>query len=671
MEPNTARIVFQPSGKSGTVPCGVSLVEAARRLGVSLGAACGEKHLCGKCKVRIVTGTFEQYGLVSDRSHTAPWQESEAECISVEERQAGFRLGCIAAVQGDLVVFIPEESRTGEQVVSKTARSMAIDLNPAVKRYRIELARPTLEDNRGDFERLRAGLEQRFGLRDLTIDLAAARSIARALRAGDWQVTVSVWMDREIIGVRPGVGGAALGLALDVGTTTIAAYLCDLATGKLLNTASTVNPQVKYGDDVLSRISYHMLHADGLERMRGDLVAALNALIDQLLAEAPRKPQNYGTVMAGDTHPGAFERDDIEDVAVVCNTVMQHILLGFDPEPLGAIPFTPAIQHSLEIKARDLGIRVNPSAYVFFLPNIAGYVGSDHVAVILAEQPHKSPVQQLIIDIGTNGELVVGNQERLLCCSCATGPALEGAQIECGMRASDGAIERVRIDPRTLEVDYKVIGRTAWRNSSEPRQMKVRGICGSGIVDALAELFRAGVVGKSGAFNKECARTARLRPNPRNGQMEFVLAWTEETVLGREVVITQKDIRQVQLAKAAIYTGCKLLMRKMNLTRIDAVKIAGAFGNHLDPRGALAIGLLPDCPLESVAFVGNAAGDGCRMALLERVKRSEANWIARRVESIELALEADFQRELMESTQLPHMTDSFAHLPPGNLPESP
>lgn len=662
MESNTARIVFQPSGKSGRVPCGISLVEAARRLGVGIVAACGEKHLCGKCRVRIVTGSFEKYGLVSDPYHASPWQESEGDWISVEERQAGFRLGCIATVQGDLMVFIPEESRTGQQVISKTARSMAIDLNPAVKRYRIEVAPPTLEVNRGDFERLRDALQQRFGLRDLSIDLAAARSIARAMRAGDWQVTVSVWMDREIIRLRPGARGATLGLALDVGTTTIAAYLCDLATGELVNTASAVNPQVKYGDDVLSRISYHMQHADGLERMRGDLVAALNALIDQLLAEAPRKPQNSGTVMVGDADPGAFERDDIEDVAVVCNTVMQHILLGLDPEPLGAIPFTPAMQHSLDIKARDLGIRVNPSAYVFFLPNIAGYVGSDHVAVILAEAPHKSDARQLIIDIGTNGELVVGNRERLVCCSCATGPALEGAQIECGMRASEGAIERVRIDPRTHEVDYKVIGRSSWRSSSEPKAMQVRGICGSGILDALAELFRAGVVGKSGAFNKGCGPSARLRPNPRGGQIEFVLAWAEETVHGKEVVITQKDIRQVQLAKAAIYTGCKLLLRRMNLSAIDAVKIAGAFGNHLDPRGALAIGLLPDCPLESVAFVGNAAGDGCRMALLDRGKRSEANWIARSVECLKLALEPDFQRELMESTQLPHMTDSFPHL---------
>jgi uncharacterized 2Fe-2S/4Fe-4S cluster protein (DUF4445 family) len=647
----SAMVIFQPSGRRGAVPLGISVVEASRLLGVDIEAPCGEKQGCGKCKIRIEDGEFEKFGIASRAAHAGAWQDSESASISAEERRAGYRLGCVASVHGDLLVFVPEASRAGKQVVSKAARPIQIDLDPAVKHYVIEVKEPTLEDATADLERVLAALEKQHGLSALLCDIFALRSLPRALRAGDRRITVSIWMDREIIRIRPGMAFTGYGLAIDIGTTTLAAYLCDLNTGKVLDTLSMMNPQVRYGEDVVSRITYHMGNPEGLERMSADLIDALNQMVDQALG--------------GDKNPcgpTSICREDIMDVTIGCNTAMHHILLQLDPEPLGAIPFTPVVHHSLDIKARDLGLRINASANVFFLPNIAGYVGGDNIGVILAEEPHLREDVQLIIDIGTNGELVLGNKDQLICASCATGPALEGAQIEFGMRAAPGAIERVAIDPDTLEVDYKVIGRDAWRSYSDPEAMQVRGICGSGILDVLAQLFLAGIVGKSGAFSDDARRSARFRKSPQTGIKEFVLAWASETVIAKDIVITQKDIRQIQLAKASIYTGCKLMMRRLNLATVDQVKIAGAFGTHVDRRLALVMGMFPAAPLETVTCVGNAAGDGCRIVLMDRKKRQDADRICRSVTYIELTLEADFQHQLIEATQLPHMTDPFPHL---------
>ncbi len=352
---------------------------------------------------------------------------------------------------------------------------------------------------------------------------------------------------------------------------------------------------------------------------------------------------------------------DIVDVTLVGNTAMHHILLKLDPEFVGLAPFPPVIHRSLDIKARDLGININESAYVHILPNEAGFVGADNVGVLIAEEPYKHDQMQLLIDIGTNGELVLGNNKKLISCSCATGPALEGAQLSYGMRAAPGAIERILIDPDTHEVDYKVIGRDAWKKYSKPEDIKTKGICGSGILDVLAELYRSGVIEKSGRFSKN-QKSNRYRVNPDTKQPEFVIAWANETSIGKDVVITQKDVRQIQLGKGALYTGCKLMMRRMGLEKVDTIKIAGAFGTHVDKTKALIMGLFPDCDLEMVHAVGNAAGDGARAALLNREKRAEANWVARNVEYIELTVESDFQQQFMEAMQVPHMKDAFPHL---------
>ena len=358
-----------------------------------------------------------------------------------------------------------------------------------------------------------------------------------------------------------------------------------------------------------------------------------------------------------------LSNEDIEDVTIGCNTAMHHILLKLDPSHVGLSPFPPAIHHSLDIKARDLGLRINPSANVFVLPNEAGFVGADNVGVMIAEEPYKSEEIQLIIDIGTNGELVLGNRDKLISSSCATGPALEGAQLSFGMRAAPGAIERIEIDLETKDVDYKVIGRDAWRKYSSPEEMNAKGICGSGILDVLAELYRTGVITKSGAFNKKALKNhPRFRKNPDTNGLEFVLAWAKESSIEKDIVITQKDIRQIQLAKGALYAGCKLMLKRMGIDKVDKVKIAGAFGTHVDRQKALIMGLFPDCEIEMIASVGNAAGDGCRAALLNIEKRREADWVARNVEYIELTVEPNFQQEFMEAMQLPHMTDKFPHL---------
>jgi uncharacterized 2Fe-2S/4Fe-4S cluster protein (DUF4445 family) len=668
-------VIFQPSGRRGEVPKGITVIEASRLLGVDIEALCGEKKVCGKCVVRIEEGHFEKYGIQSSISHVSAWQEEEEKFINAERREKGFRLGCVATVEDDILVFVPEESRAGKQVVSKAARDIHIEHNPAVKLYYVEVDEPTFEEPTGDFERVCRGLEREYGLGGLTIDIFALRQLPNALRDGNWAVTVSVWNDKEVIRVRPGRVDHAYGLAIDVGTTTVAAYFCDLTTMEVVDTVSMMNPQCKYGEDVMARITYHMTTPDGLQRMSDDIIEGVNELINKAVANT-YPPKKKKKKKKGEDAPAEMVEvpeegktylrlgiEDIEDITIGFNTAMHHIFLSLNPEYVGMAPFPPVLHHSLDIKARDLGIKINPSSYMFVLPIEAGFVGADNVGVLLAEEPYKHEENQLIIDIGTNGELVLGNRHKLISSSCATGPALEGAQIAFGMRAAPGAMERIIIDPETKEVDYKVIGREAWRKYSDPKDMKAKGICGSGILDLLAELYRAGVIAKSGVFNKKALKDhPRFRKNPDTNQPEFVLAWAEESSIDKDIVVTQKDIRQIQLAKGALYAGCKLMVKRMGLDKVDTVKIAGAFGTHVDREKALIMGLFPDCEIEMIQGVGNAAGDGCRAALLNVKKRVEANWCSRNVEYIELTVESTFQQEFMEAMQLPHMTDEFPHL---------
>ncbi len=674
-----AKVIFQPSGRRGEIRKGMSVIEASRELGVDIETLCGEKKVCGKCKVRIEEGFFEKFGIQSSREHVSPWQEEEEKFINEAQKKEGYRLGCCARIEGDLLIFVPEESRAGKQVVSKAARDIHIEHDPAVRLYHVEMPPPSFEEPTGDFERLCEALEKEHGLKELSIDFLVLRDLPNTLRKGNWEVTVSVWMDREIIRVRPGKVDHCYGIAIDIGTTTVAGYFCDLVTMEVLDTQSLMNPQCKYGEDVMSRITYHMMNPGGLQKMSDDIVAGLNSIIQEAIKSThppKKKAKKNGEDEGGEEWIEVPEEgkeylrlgvDDIEDVTIVCNTAMHHILLQLDPEHVGLAPFPPVIHHGLDIKARDMGLNINKGSYIHVLPNEAGFVGADNVGVLIAEEPYKSDEIQLIIDIGTNGELVLGNKDKLISSSCATGPALEGAQLAFGMRAAPGAIERIKIDPETHEVDYKVIGRDAWRSYSKPEEMKTKGICGSGILDVLAELYRAGVILKSGRFNPD-QKSKRFRRNPDNNQPEFVIAWAEETSIGKDIVMTQKDVRQIQLAKGALYCGCKLMMRRMGIEKVDRVKIAGAFGTHVDREKALIMGLFPDCDVEKIISVGNAAGDGARAALLNRKKRDEANWVSRNVEYIELTVEPDFQDQFAQAMQIPHMKDPFPHLK-GLVPE--
>jgi uncharacterized 2Fe-2S/4Fe-4S cluster protein (DUF4445 family) len=629
-----AMVTFQPSGRRGKVPLGETLIEASRRLGVDIESLCGEKTLCGKCKVRIEAG----------EENLTEYQKEEERFISSAEKRQGLRLACAAKIRGDVLVFVPEESRASKQVIRKAATKRRIKINPAVKLYSLTLKKASIDDPLGDFERLNQALEQDYGLRDMTLDLEVLRSLGTIIRKGNWEITASVWNSREVIRIQPGKTTNAYGLAIDIGTTTVAGYLCSLVTGEVLATHALMNPQVTYGEDVMSRITYHMMHPnDGLQKMSRAIVEAINSLALNIAKETN------------------LTSDDIEDMTIVGNTAMHHILLQINPEYVGIAPFPPAIHHSIDVKARDLGIRINPSSYIHVLPIEAGFVGADNVGVLIAEEPYRKKAMSLVIDIGTNGELVLGNKQRLMSASCATGPALEGAHLTFGMRAAPGSIERVIIDLKSHEVNFKVIGRDEWSKYSRPEEIKAKGICGSGVLDILAELYRAGIILKSGAFGKT-QKSNRYRINKKDNQPEFVIAWKKETSIGRDITISLKDIRQIQLAKGALYTGCKLMMRKIGIDKVDRIILAGAFGSYVDPDKALTIGMIPDCDLNKVHSVGNAAGDGARIALLNKDKRAEADRIAKQVEYMELTVEEDFQREFTYAMQLPNMRDKFPHL---------
>ncbi|HSB07581.1 MAG TPA: ASKHA domain-containing protein [Thermodesulfobacteriota bacterium] len=622
------KVIFQPSGRRGEIEEGKTILEASRELGAGIESLCGGQRACGKCKIKLEEGKI------------SPFSEEEERFISESEKRDGFRLACAAEIRGDVLIFIPEESRAEEQVVRKAATERTIELNPAIRLFPVKLRPPSFHDPLGDFERLKNALHENYQLSSLHIDYPALLKLPRTLRKGNWEVTVVTWMEREVIDVKPGKIEDSYGLAIDVGTTTVAGYLCNLQTGKLISTHSMMNPQVAFGEDVMSRITFVMTHPeDGLEKMHQLIIDGLNEMVDQI-AQSTR------------LHP-----EDILEVTVVGNTAMHHLLLKINPEYIGVAPFPPALHQSINVKARDLGIKVHPSAYVHVLPIEAGFVGADNVGVLIAEEPYNQDKKVLLIDIGTNGELVMGNRHLLISSSCATGPALEGAHVKFGMRAAPGAIERIRIHPETLDVDFKVIGQKQW--NSELKVTTAKGICGSGIIDGMAELFRAGIIDKSGRFNKNI-------PSPRfrlsNERPEFVIAWKDQTSIGKEITITQQDVRSVQLAKGALYTGAKLMMKRLGIETLDKVVLAGAFGSFIDPEEAMVLGMFPDCDLDNVYAVGNAAGDGARIALLNRNKRTEADEIAQKVEYVELTIEADFQNQFMEAMQIPHMSDSFPHL---------
>ena len=633
-------VIFQPSGRRAKVDEGTTLLDAARGLGVDIESLCGAARVCGKCKVRIEEGIFHKFGIESKVNNLSPVLEEEKEKLEDNELNNHYRLACCAAVRGDVLVFVPAESRIGTQVILETGRERDISIDPVVKNYYIEMPPASMDDQRDDLKRIKSALLQKYGLQELLLDYPVAAALPEIIRRADWKVTVSVWGEKEIIKVSPGLAESLWGVAVDIGSTTIAAYLCDLRTGETVAKKSMMNPQIAYGEDILSRITYSLTNKDGLAKMSKAIVEGINSLL-QALAEETR-----------------LATEDIIDMVLVGTTVMHHIMLSIDPAYVGRVPFTPALKCGIDIKARDLGLKINKSSYVHWLPLEAGFVGADNTAVIIAEEPYRQEETMLIIDIGTNGEIVFGNRESLYSTSCATGPALEGAHIKYGMRAAFGAIEGVAIDPQTKIPRIKIIGQDGWFKAGDKPLAK--GICGSGIIDVCAEMFKSGIIDGSGRFNQQIL-SPRVRRGA-DGKMEYVLCYAVETAVGRDITVTQGDIRAIQLAKSALYCGAEYLMKKFGVDKPGRIVLAGAFGSYINKESAMVIGMIPDCDLEKVQAVGNAAGDGAKLALLSAKKRKEAEEIAEKVTFIETAAEPDFQIRFAEALSFPHKRHKFSSI---------
>jgi uncharacterized 2Fe-2S/4Fe-4S cluster protein (DUF4445 family) len=639
-----ARVVFLPSGRRGTVSRGSSVLDAARRLGVDLDSTCGGRGICGRCQVSVAEGEHAKHGITCDP--TALTTETEAERRYAADRglAAGRRLGCTALVADDVVIDVPPESQVYRQVVRKEADAREIAIDPVVRLYAVEVEEPQLGSARSDAARLLDALAREWNLHDLQIDPHVLRNLQGDLRASDtvslgaWHVTVAVHDGAVVTAMWPGFHDAAYGIAFDVGSTTVAGHLCDLRTGEVVASAGEMNPQIRFGEDLMSRVSYVMLHPGSVK----ELTRAVRGCLAKLTAELCKD--------------AGVERSDVLEVTVVGNPVMHHLLLGIDPTELGGAPFALAVDDALRIRASEVGLPVNEGARAYVLPCIAGHVGADTAGVILAEAPHSTNEAMLLVDVGTNAEIVLGNRERLLAASSPTGPAFEGAQISCGQRAAPGAIERVRIDPETLEPRVKVVGCVAWSDEPAFAGTSVTGVCGSGIVEVVAELFLAGVLTSDGTIDGALAdRTSRIVPDGRT--FSYVL-WTGEP----ELRITQNDVRQIQLAKAALHAGCRLLMERYGIERVERVRLAGAFGAHIDPAHALVLGLVPDCEPAGVSSAGNAAGTGARIALLNRAARAEIERVVRDVEKVETAVEPRFQEHFVHAMAIPHETDPYERL---------
>ncbi len=630
-------IVFTPSGKRGRFPEGTPVLTAARQLGVDIDSVCGGRALCGRCQVEVGEGRFAKHGLTSTAGHLDAVTATELRFAERKGLTAGRRLSCQALLRGDVVIDVPQESQVHKQVVRKRAEARAIALDPVLRLHYVEVAEPDMHKARGDFERLKEALDVQWGLDGLTIDLATLRALQPKLREGGWRLTAVVHDQKRIIATRPGFHDKAYGIATDIGSTTIAAHLCDLLTGEVLASAGMMNPQIRFGEDLMSRVSYVMMNPGGERELTETVRGTLNALMAQLAAEA------------------LIDANDIFELVFVGNPVMHHLLLGIDPTELGGAPFALATDSAIELYGTEIGMTaVNDSARVYVLPCIAGHVGADTAGVLLSEGPHLQDETMLVVDVGTNAEIVLGNRHRLLACSSPTGPAFEGAQLTSGQRAAPGAIERVRIDRKTLEPRFKIIGTDYWSDEEgfahATRRMGVTGICGSGIIEAVGEMFLAGLLDADGVIDGSlAARTPRLVQDGRT--WSYVLQAGEP-----EIRVTQTDIRAIQLAKAALHAGCRLLMDHMGVDKVDRIRLAGAFGSHIDPLYALLLGLVPDCALAHVTAAGNAAGTGARIALLNVEARREIEALVRRIEKIETAIEPRFQEHFVAAMAIPHKT---------------
>ncbi len=634
-----------PSGKRGDFATGTKVLDAARSLGVDIDSVCGGRALCGRCQVRCMSGEFPKHGIQSRFEHLSETLESERHYgprgrrVLAEDR----RLSCQARVEGDVVIDVPSTSQVHRQVVRKEADQRKITLDTAVRVHYVRVEEADLHESKGDFERLCDALEKEWGLSNLNSDLKVLQKLQSVLRKGNWRVSVAVHSGQRIIEVWPEFKSAVFGVAVDVGSTTVAAHLVNLTTGDIVGSGGLMNPQIRYGEDLMSRGSYVMMHPEGSEEMTVAIREGLNELLEELVAPH----ENLTTA-------------DILELTIVGNPIMHHLILGINPVELGGAPFALSTDSSIELWATELELDVNPGARVYMLPCIAGHVGADSAAVVLSESPQNSEELTLLIDLGTNAEIVLGNSSRLLACSSPTGPAFEGAQISSGQRAAPGAIERVRIDANTLEPRFQVIGSDLW--SDDPgfdeavKNHGVTGICGSGIIEVVAEMFLAGIITDDGVINGSLTSVSpRIISEQRT--YSFVIYKGDITI-----TVTQNDVRQIQLAKAALHAGVSLLMDHYGRRDVDRIKLAGAFGSHIDVKHAIVLGLIPDCELEHVKSVGNAAGMGALTALLNQESRRTIEQVVKRIEKIETALETKFQEYFVDAMAIPNKSDPYDKL---------
>ena len=642
-------VVFTPSGKRGHFAVGTPILTAARQLGVDLDSVCGGRGICSKCQITPSYGEFSKHGVTVKDDALSEWNSVEQRYQDKRGLISGRRLGCQAKVHGDIVIDVPPESQVHKQVVRKRAEARDITMNPSTKLYYVEVQEPDMHDPTGDLERLRKALSDQWQLENVHADLHILQKMQPILRKGGWKITCAVHLGDDenaprIMHIWPGFyEGTVYGLAVDLGSTTIAAHMCDLQTGEVVASSGIMNPQIRFGEDLMSRVSYSMMNANGAAEMTAAVREGMNALFTQVSTEAE------------------IDKALIVDVVFVCNPVMHHLFLGIDPFELGQAPFALTTSDSLRLRADDLDLNIHPSARVYILPCIAGHVGADAAAVALSEAPDKSDDLVLIVDVGTNAEILLGNKEKVLACSSPTGPAFEGAQISSGHRAAPGAIERVEIDPVTKVPRFRVIGSDLWSNEDGFDEViaasGVTGICGSGIIEMVAEMRLAGIVDGPGLIGSP-EQTGSDRCF-LDGRTYSFLVYDASENGGPKITVTNRDIREIQMAKAALYSGARLLMDKFNVDKVDRIVLAGAFGAHISPKHAMVLGMIPDAPLDKVTSAGNAAGTGARIALLNREARAEVEATVRAIHKIETALEPRFQEHFVNASAIPNSAEPF------------
>ncbi len=644
-----ATIVFTPSGIRGRVKKGTTILEAAQKLSVDLNSICGARGRCSKCQVELTFGAFNKLNIRSKKTSVSERNETEIIYRNKFHLSEERRLGCQTKILGDLVVDVPEDSQIHKQIIKKETSLRDFSLNSSVKAFYVQVSEPQLDSLESDFERLKISLKDDWDIQGVTCSVRVLKDLQEKLRRGNWGVTVLLYYKEntvpEIVDIHSGYSEIpAFGIAIDLGSTSIAATICDLNSGKIVGNMGIMNPQIRYGEDVMSRVSYCMMDEKGLATLNNSVIQGINELTRKIAEKHEIK------------------LDSVFEIVFVANPIMHHLLLGINPKELGQAPFPLVFSDSLTIKSKDIGIILNPESYVYTVPCIGGHVGADAASVLIAEQPQKlKDTTTLLIDIGTNAEILLAKGEEIFACSCPTGPALEGAQISAGQRAAPGAIERVRIDPITKEPRFKVIGCEQWSNEKEFSEnisgVGVTGICGSGIIEAVAEMRLAGLLDANGLIGS-AAQTGSNRCTSSERTNSYLLYSDNKISLS----ITNMDIRAIQLAKAALHASCKILLEKSRVNRIDSIFLAGAFGSQISAEHALIIGLVPDAQVSQIVASGNSAGAGAIIALLDVSSRREISSLVRKVHKIETAVEPSFQKHFVEGSSFPNNSSTHPEL---------